>query len=68
MKVANCEKCPYCVKRGWSSYCQPAGYHAIGVPHTYRYCNLHKKRCLEVKKCEHQQEIVEKSITFKTNR
>ena len=56
MKVSICENCKHCKKKGWSSYCKPAGYHAIGVPHTYRFCELHKSRCLDIKHCEVQNE------------
>ena len=56
MKVSICENCKHCKKKGWSSYYKPAGYHAIGVPHTYRFCELHKSRCLDIKHCEAQNE------------
>lgn len=54
MKVRDCEKCPHCKRKRWSSYCKPKGYHAIGVSHTYRYCDLHHERCLSVPHCEIQ--------------
>lgn len=52
MKVSVCEKCKYCKKYTWSSSYKPANYHIIGMSHRYAYCELNKKRCLEVKKGE----------------
>lgn len=53
MKVKDCKKCPKCVRRVWSDYYVPRNYHPIGMSHAYAYCTLHKKRVLDVKKCNH---------------
>lgn len=52
MKVSKCEKCAHYRRKTWSTEYTPANYHRIGVTHAYAYCEKHKKRCLEVKKCK----------------
>ena len=52
MKVKDCEHCEYYKRKVWSSYYKPSNYHAIGVSHAYAYCEKHKSRCLNIKKCE----------------
>ena len=51
MRVKDCKECRHCDRRVWSSSYKPANYHEIGVSHAYRYCTLHKARCLSVKSC-----------------
>lgn len=52
MKLRVCEKCKHFKRKVWSTSYKPAGYHRIGVSHTYGWCELHKQRCLEIKKCK----------------
>ena len=52
MKVKDCKKCECCERRTYSTYHVPTNYHPIGMSHAYAYCSLHKKRVLEVKRCE----------------
>lgn len=54
MKVKDCKKCNYCERRTWVDYHTPANYHPIGFTHAYAYCKKHKKRVLDVRKCEEQ--------------
>jgi len=46
-----CEKCPHYRRRTWTHAYEPAGYHTIGMTHAYAYCEKHKMRCLQVRKC-----------------
>ena len=62
MKVSECEKCKHCKTGKWSTYYKPNGYHAIGISHRYRYCSLHEKRCLDVKKCNERNTDVNVSV------
>ena len=52
MRVKDCQNCPKCKRKVWSSYHVPLNYHPIGMSHAYAFCNLHKKRVRDVKKCE----------------
>ena len=52
MKVRDCKKCQKYVRKKWSDYYIPRNYHPIGMSHAYGWCNKHKKRCLEVQRCE----------------
>ena len=56
MKVSNCKKCKYYQRKVWSTYYKPGNYHAIGVSHAYGYCTRYKCRCLDVNKCEAENE------------
>lgn len=56
MKVSECRGCKHCVRRVWTDYYKPLSYHAIGINHAYAYCQKHKARVLEVKKCDEIQE------------
>lgn len=57
MKVKECINCQHCDRRTWVSSYKPANYHEVGVSHAYRYCKLHKMRCLEVKTCTFTKEM-----------
>ena len=52
MRVRDCQKCQKYVRKKWSDYYIPRNYHPIGMSHAYGWCNKHKKRCLEVRRCE----------------
>ncbi len=52
MKVKDCQKCQKYVRKAWSDYHIPRHYHPIGMSHAYGWRNKHKKRCLEVRRCE----------------
>lgn len=52
MRVRDCQKCQEYVRKAWSDYHIPRNYHPIGMSHAYGWCNKHKKRCLEVRRCE----------------
>ena len=52
MRVRDCQKCQEYVRKVWSDYHIPRNYHPIGMSHAYGWCNKHKKRCLEVRRCE----------------
>lgn len=59
MRVKDCRKCRFHKRRTFSTYHIPLNYHAIGFSHAYGYCEKHKKRCSEVKRCEVYKEGVE---------
>lgn len=52
MRVRDCQKCQEYVRKVWSDYHIPRNYHPIGMSHAYGWCNKHKKRCLEVRRCK----------------
>lgn len=54
MKVSNCKQCEHYRRRTWVQPYKPADYHEIGFTHAYGYCELYKKRCLCVKRCERE--------------
>lgn len=54
MKVKDCKNCSLCIRKVWSSYHTPSNYHPIGMSHAYAFCDLHKKRVRDVKKCERE--------------
>lgn len=54
MRVKDCRSCPHCQRRVWSDYYIPKNYHPIGMSHAYAYCDKHRKRVTEVKKCDEQ--------------
>ncbi len=51
MKVQKCQECKYYKRLRWSHSYKPSGYHAIGMSHAYGFCELHNKRCLDIKNC-----------------
>lgn len=51
MIVKKCKDCVYCSQKSWHSVITPSGYHTIGIPHCFCYCELFHMRCLDVKKC-----------------
>ena len=51
MKVKDCKGCKHCKRKVWSNYHMPRNYHAIGMSHAYAYCEKHRCRCLQIKKC-----------------
>ena len=53
MRVKDCKdsNCSHCQRRTWSQEYKPKNYHTIGFSHAYAWCNLHRKRVSEVKKC-----------------
>lgn len=52
MRVQDCKHCEHCKRKTWSTYYKPNNYHAIGVTHAYAFCDRHKKRVLNIKKCD----------------
>jgi len=56
MNVKQCEACEHYRRITWSAPYQPKGYHTIGMTHAYGYCALHKKRCLNIKKCNNKED------------
>ena len=52
MKVKYCKNCIHYRRGKWTSSYKPLNYHRIGVSHAYGYCEKHRIRCLDVKKCE----------------
>lgn len=52
MKQKICERCAHYKRCKWSKAYKPTNYHAIGMTFAYGYCLKHKKRCLEVNRCE----------------
>lgn len=51
MRVRDCMPCRFCKRYTWVDQYQPSGYHNIGMTHAYHKCEKHKKRCIDVKKC-----------------
>ena len=52
MKVKDCKGCKFCQRQTFSTYHIPKNYHPIGMSHAYAYCSFHKRRVLDVKKCD----------------
>ena len=49
MKVGKyCDKCKYKEDMRWKQDYKPAGYHRIGMTHTYAYCKQVQKPCRKV--------------------
>lgn len=51
MKIKDCEKCKWGVRKTWSHPYVPASGRRIGMTHAFMYCTWYEKRCADVKCC-----------------
>ena len=52
MKVRNCKKCKHHTVKRYSIRHVPASGKAVGYVYYYAFCEKHKDRCLNIKRCE----------------